>query len=92
MRPLFTTSEIETLNEARAILVDVQERARQLSADTGHNGRAFALGRLAEAAERGEQGVFETLNTAHSHCNAAIQEEELHPFAPERLAAVEDGS
>lgn len=61
------TIEARRLNGARRVLSTIEERAGDLaSGDNLSDSELYHLGRLAEAADRAEDAVFNVLNVASS--------------------------
>jgi hypothetical protein len=78
---LLTVSEIAILNTARTILHELEDRASKAShGDEGslslHD--AWSLGRVAEAADHADNGIFMALNNLNTYSPQRLTEAQLH--------------
>lgn len=85
---MLTRKDIRTLNKARDVLQRIQNETRRAAwhkepDDTKVDG--YDLGRMGEAADRGEGALFNFLNVSRSYCNETISDEEMHNRKPEAV-------
>lgn len=71
MTPLLTPDEARQLREARILLVKVGVRAQAAFIASDDSAESWSLGKLHEAADIAEHGVFNVCSTALHFCDVS---------------------